>query len=562
MSALAPGAADLILARGKIITVDDAFSIAESLAVRGERILAVGRDADVRALAGAGTRVLDLRGRAVVPGLVDGHAHMDREGLKAVYPSLEGARSIDDVLARVEALVRERAPGEWVVTMPIGDPPYYWDVPETLAEGRFPTRWELDRVSPRNPVYIRSIWGYWRHTTPLVSVANTQALRLAGITRETLPPWGGVQIDKDLATGEPTGIFYEWTMVPVVELSLMAVAPRFTHAERLGALPASMRAYGAHGTTSVFEEHGIAAEVLRVYQDLHARGGMTVRAHLVQSPSWGAAGSAPLPALLDAWAAWLGGRGLGDDWLRVSGLFASAEVTPDNAVRARAMPYTGWAGFAYDAALPRDRLRALLGECARRDIRVVTIGTDLLDLFEAANRAAPIGDRRWVVGHISTLTGDEVRRLRDLGCVLTTHTNRYVYKEGGRFAERLGPGAEETLVPLRSLRAAGVHVALATDNVPVSLFHPLWHVVARADRAGRPIAPGQRLSREDALRAATREGAYLTFDEDRKGSLEPGKLADLAVLSADPLTCEESALRDIVAETTLVGGRVVHEGGR
>src|SRR2546428_3178843 len=176
---------------GTVITIDPAFRLAEAVAVADDRIVAVGGNAEVRALAHGYTCLIDLGGRAVVPGLVDVHAHMDREGLKTVCPSLAGAASIEDVLQRIEALVRVAAPGEWIVTMPLGDPPYYFDVPQNLKEGRFPTRWELDRVSPRNPVYIRAIWGYWRHTLPLVSIANSEALRLAGITRETVPPGGG-----------------------------------------------------------------------------------------------------------------------------------------------------------------------------------------------------------------------------------------------------------------------------------------------------------------------------------------------------------------------------------
>lgn len=322
-----------------------------------------------------------------------------------------------------------------------------------------------------------------------------------------------------------------------------------------------MRVYNGGGTTSVFEEHGIAAEVLRVYKDLRERGELTVRSHLVVSPSWSTAGGASIAALLEIWNPGLAGRGLGDDVLRVSGLYAEASAAPDNAVRARALPYTGWAGFSYDAPLPRARARTVLLEAARAGIRVVSLGTDLLDFYEEVDHVVPIADRRWVIGHISTLTGDEIKRIRDLGVVLTTHTNRYLSKEGEILRARVGT-AEDTIVPLRSLQEAGVHFALATDNVPSSLFHPVWHCVARTDRySNRVIAPSQRISREDALRACTIEGAYLTFDENVKGSLEPGKLADLAVLSDDPLTVEEERLRDIVAEVTIVGGRVVFERG-
>ena len=552
--------ADLVLYGGTILTLDRSARVAQALAVAGERVLALGTSAEMLALAGPAARRVDLAGRTVVPGLIDAHAHLDREGLKALGPSLGGARSIDDVLQKIEALVRAAAPGQWIVTMPLGDPPYYFDVPDVLRERRFPTRWELDRVAPRNPVYIRAIWGYWRHTLPLVSIANSEALRLAGITRETLPPWGGVQIDKDWATGEPNGLLVEWTYMPLVELTLLAAAPRFTLEDRVRALGLSQRAYNACGTTSTYEGHGIAGEVLAAYESVARRGGLTVRPHLVVSPSWGAGDPAAVAGELDRWRARIAGRGTGDDVLRVSGLYAEAGPTPDNVVRARARPYTGWAGFNFDSALPRARLREVLLAAARSDIRVASFTTDLLPLYEEVNREVPIRDRRWVLGHLSVLSDDEIGRIRDLGVVCSTHTNRYLFKEGAILAGRVGTAHEDTIVPLRKLRAAGVHVALATDNVPVSLFHPVWHCVARLDRyAGRAIAPGQALTREEALRACTNEGAYLLRDEDRRGSLEPGKLADLAVLSDDPLACALARLPEITADLTLVGGRVVHE---
>lgn len=325
-------AADLILHGGTVVTIDPAFSLAEAVAVTDDRIVAVGRNAEIRALADGYTCLIDLGGRAVMPGLIDAHAHMDREGLKAICPSLAGARSVDDVLQRIEALAKAAAPGEWIVTMPLGDPPYYFDVPQNLKEGRFPTRWELDRVSPRNPVYIRAIWGYWRHTLPLVSIANSAALRLAGLTRETVPPWEGVTIEKD-PRGEPTGVFVEQTYVPLVELSLMAVAPRFTHAQRVRALRESMKIYNATGTTSIVEGHGVAEEVLRVYEQLAGRGELTVRAHLLQSPAWAAAHPASIGARLDAWQARIARHGTGDAFLRVAAPHAPGGAAGSGAAR-------------------------------------------------------------------------------------------------------------------------------------------------------------------------------------------------------------------------------------
>ena len=171
---------------------------------------------------------------------------------------------------------------------------------------------------------------------------------------------------------------------------------------------------------------------------------------------------------------------------------------------------------------------------------------------------APIGGKRWVLGHISTLTRDQIAKARDLGLVMTTHTNRYIWRTGSRVLEEIGAENEGTISPLASLRDAGIRFCLATDNVPVSMFHPIWQSIARLDRAtGRVIAPSEKIGREDALRAATVDGAYLTFEENDKGSLEPGKLADLVALSDDPLRVDEAQIKDIVADLVVVGGRTV-----
>ena len=208
---------------------------------------------------------------------------MDREGLKLRWPSLAAARSIDDILEIVEAEVRRTPPGEWIVTMPIGEPPMYEGVPGNLAENRWPTRHDLDRVAPDHPVYIRAIWGHWRNTLPLVSIANTRALERAGIGRDTRPPAPSIEIERD-AHGDPTGVLVEQTYKPLVEHTLMAVAPRFTLADRVAGLAESMRIYNRCGTTSVFEGHGISNEVLAAYQALRERGRPSVRAHLLVEP--------------------------------------------------------------------------------------------------------------------------------------------------------------------------------------------------------------------------------------------------------------------------------------
>jgi predicted amidohydrolase YtcJ len=555
-------AADIVLKNAKVITVDRSFTIAQAVAIAGDRIIAVGSDAEMAAHTAPETRVVDLKGRTVTPGIIDGHAHMDREGLKSVYPALGPVRSIRDVQTRIAELASGKPRGEWIVTMPIGDPPYYFDVPDILAEKRWPTRQELDAAAPDHPVYVRSIWGFWRHSLPLVSIANTEALRRAGITRDTVSPLPSLTIEKD-AAGDPTGVFIEREMQPLAELIWFRQSFGFTRADRARALQVSMQAYHAYGTTSVFEEHGVANEVIRAYKDVYRDGKLTMRSALVLSPNWKAAAGAPLGPFIEAWAGWLGEPAFGDDWLKLTGLYINIGKRPSDDVRASASPYTGWSGFNYDTGLPRERLKEVLLHCAANDIRAicnVNISPGLIDLLSEVDREVPLKGKRWVVGHISLLSPKDIEKIVHMGLLVTPHTNEFIYKEARATQAKLPPDRQRENTPLRDLLDAGVTVGLVTDNVPVSMFWPVWQSIARRDRVtNERVSSEQAITRAEALRCATHNNAFLTFDEDKKGSLEPGKLADLAVLSADPLTVEEIGIRDIKSSMTMVGGRIVHE---
>jgi predicted amidohydrolase YtcJ len=550
----------LLLRNGKIITLDRESRIAQAIVVRGRSIHALGTDAEMQAAAGDGAMSIDLGGRAVVPGLIDTHAHMDREGLKSLGPSLSGCRSIDDVLQRVAAAVAAAAPGDWIVTTPVGEPPFYWDGPAALREARLPTRHELDRVSPRNPVYIRPIWGYWRHSPKpetLVSAANTLALAATGIGAATALPSPSITMERD-AGGDPTGVFAERGSSPIVELVMLDHASRFSEAQRRLGLRRAMAAYNAVGTTGVFEGHGVAAELFGTYKSVKRDTGLTVRARLTHSPSWSSAPGADPAALATQWAYWAGSGGIGDDMLSLEGLYVDHRASGDDLVRAGAAPYTGWAGFHYDSALALDRLKPVLIAAARNDIRCTTISAEMMETLAEVDREVPLAGRRWIVQHFGPLSPARSEIAQRLGLVLTPLTIRYIYKEG--FSE---PEAED-FVPLARLFRMGVPVTLASDNAPFSLFHSIWHAVARRDRFGNDVPPQEeKLTREQALRAATINGAYLSFEEHERGTLEPGKLADLAVLSDDPLTCPEDVLPDIRSVLTMVGGTIVHreEGG-
>jgi predicted amidohydrolase YtcJ len=247
----------------------------------------------------------------------------------------------------------------------------------------------------------------------------------------------------------------------------------------------------------------------------------------------------------------------------VTGVYVNIGKRPSDDLRAGASPYTGWSGFNYDTGLPRERLKQVLLQLAANDIRAIcnaNISPGLIDLLAEVDREVPLKGRRWVVGHISLLSPKDVERIVHMGLLVTPHTNEFIYKEGRATQAKLPPDRQGENTPLRALIDAGVRVGLVTDNVPVSLFWPIWQSIAREDRVTHArVSPEQAITPAEALRCATHNNAFLTFDEDRKGSLEPGKLADLAVLSADPLTVEGTGIREIKSLMTMVGGRIVYE---
>lgn len=554
-------AANLIVRDARVITLDASARICQALAVRNGKVVLVGSNEEVLGLAGRDTRVLDAGGRAVIPGLVDGHAHMDREGLKEIPLSLSGVRSIDALQRRIAGVAATKPAGAWIVTMPIGDSPWAGEVSDRLREGRMPTRHDLDEAAPDHPVYIRAPWGYWRPAadrSPLVSIANSMALQRSGIDRHTQTPLEELVIERD-DTGTPTGVFFEPGPAPVAEMVLLSPETRFTHAQRVSALVRSMEIYNGFGTTAVFEGHGVSPDVLPVYVHVASDRAMTVRATLLAAPVFAVHSAQGVRDALTNWFSWAAGRGLGNDWLRVAGVYAKSGRTAAHRVAARCLPYTGWAGYTWDASLPRELLGEFLAEAARLGLRVGTLFADCLDLFERADNISPIAPLRWVVGHVGLLDRDQVRRIRDLGAVVTLHANRSIGDIGPATVER-EPGREQDIMPTRWLLEDGVPFALSSDNHPPTLFKPLWHCVSRRHRVGGVrVAPQHALTREEALRAATAGGAWLTFDEAQAGELSTGRRADFVLLSDDPLACAEDTLADVRAEVTVVGGRVVFE---
>jgi len=548
-------AADTILVNGRVLTLDPRNPSAAALAIVGERIAALGSGAEMKRWRDRRTRVIDVRGATVIPGLVDAHAHLDREGLKLLYPSLAQCRSIGDIKHVIRRLAAGRPRGEWIVTMPVGTPPFYQDAPKGLAEQRWPTRADLDDAAPEHPVYIRGIWGYW-NKPPVYSIANSAALRIAAVTRDTRPP-AGIEMLTD-GTGEPTGVLVESNAIQVLEFTLMKAVPRFGHADRLKALAVSQRLYAARGVTGVYEGHGVAPELLAVYREAHARGALHLRCWLALSPTWeGAEAARAIPDI----ASWAGGRGLGDERLRLGGICLHYGGDAGVArILHESQPYTGWAGFVESANSP-ESYREQAELAAAHGLRVNTLVTrclpEVLEIWEAIAARRALRPLRWVLVHLQVATSADIARIRRLGVGATTNPISYLWRSGTAEVERAG-GAE-VLIPHKSLVRAHISVGLATDNKPPDPWLAFGAACDRRDMtSGRILGAGERLGRIEGLRALTTAGAWLAFAERDRGMLTPGRLADLAVIDRDPLTAPLDSLHELSCSLTVVGGQVIH----
>ncbi len=551
--------ADIIIEGAPVYGEPAAPHGADAVAIGGGRILAAGRSTELIAQHGPAKRVIRLAGGCIIPGLIDGHAPLDREGLKTIWPSLDGANDKPAVLERIAEIAARTLPGEWIVTMPLGGGPGYAGI-DGFLDGGLPDRWELDAAAPENPVYICSIWGCWRPKPPLVSIANSRALALAGVDRHTRPPSPLVTIVRDNRNGEPNGVFLEDTTMPIVELTLMACALHFTPEQRVEALARSMSIYNGFGTTGIYEGHGASPALVEAYRQLGARNGHSVRARLTFSPSWSGQDLTMASQLVADWAQSLRKRGSDSHLMTMDGFYAEIDETRGNWVRAPAAPQTGWAGFNYDCGLPREQLKQVLVEAARNRLQVSCIFAAIPPLFEEIHKIAPIDGLRWAWGHIGVVSDDEIRRACDLGLVVVTHTNRHIGRQGSLHRARLGAEQEDTIVPLRKLLDAGVPVSFGSDNVPPSLWNPVSHAVSRRDGfTGEVIAPLQKLSRAEALYCATWNAAYLCGQEAETGSIEAGKRADIVVLDRDYMSVPEEEIPAIRAQWVICDGSVVLE---
>ena len=531
--AQAPAPPDTILINGHVITVDQRFSIVQAVAISGGRFTAVGTTAAIRALAGPATRTIDLRGQTVIPGLADGHLH-DAGGGPGVDLSL--ARTMADVTAAIAERVRRSAPGEVIVSN--SD----WHEAQ-LKEQRLPLRRDLDPIAPANPVVL--VRGGHEY------ILNSAALTKWNISKTTPQPQGG-RISRG-ADGELNG-----ELIDRARSLVQLPAPPPLTAE---SLIEQHRKLNAVGLTSI-RYPGAPVQQYRLLEDMARRGVLTVRVNqLLRLPA------ATATEMRDAVAA----AGLrpdeGDEWLRIGGMKLGVDGGFEGGWMrsAYAEPFGEQGTYRGVNTMNAAAFTAVVGELNRLGWRVAThaVGDAAIDevlaAYEAANRERSIAGRRWTIEHGFNPQADQFPRMKALDLVISAQD--HLYLAGPSLVKYWGPERAAWTTPVRAYLDRGFVVAGGTDS-PVVPYSPLWaiyHFVTRDTITGGVMGAGQRITRQEALRVATINNAFLTFEERAKGSIEAGKLADLVVLPEDILTCPEKHIEQMPVTMTMVGGRVVYE---
>jgi hypothetical protein len=514
-------AADTLVTNGVIRTLDAAGTVASALAIQGQRIIGVGTADELRPLVDKQTEIVDAGGRTVLPGFIDAHTHF-QNGAVSRYLTIDwqghkNPQSIPEALEGVRQRAAAVPPGAWIR----GD-----GISHTrVVERRLPTRWELDAVAPNNPV---ALIGGGHHAV----AANSLALQIAGITRDTPDPPGG-WIEHD-AAGEPTGVLRETAKLRLNPEVIDSVLPAYSPAQRREPLKATMREVLAEGITSV---HDVAVDPNEIgaWIQLRRAGEMALR---VQVLARGIEAKTPLEHILALGLE----HGLGDEWLRFGGVKMSIDGVC--AYRAAAVydPYPGEEHNCGLVRIPEDELEDKIALCHRAGVRLAVhaVGqraVDMaLDAFEKAADGKPRPELRHRLEHVHLPPRPgQLERIRRLGLIVCTQPT-FVWKHGDAWRDIWGHEGLEGVMPLRRMLDLGLHVFGGTDfpGTPISPFLGFRSALARRTRDGDLLEPGQAITLDEAIRLWTTAAAYGGFEERIKGSLELGKLADLIILSQDP----------------------------
>jgi len=534
--------ADLMV-YGRVWTGDSTNPWAEAVAVRGETIAAVGDSATLSAMVGPGTRIIANGKAMVVPGFMEGHAHLLSGGLQLTKVDLRDASSPSDFIARIKAHAAKLAPGEWITG---GG----WDH-ERWPGAPLPERSWIDSVTPNNPVFVSRLDGH-------MALANTAALRRAGITRAT-PEISGGTIVRDRRTGEPTGALKENARTPVDQ-----VVPLPSPSQSDSAVARAMQWAVTRGVTAAvtMSEDPGAIAVAKSWLELaslkraHSRGTMPLRvAVFVSLEAWRAMGDT------------LRRDGPGDDWLRAAGVKGFIDGSLGSKTALFYEPYNDAPETSGLFVTPEDSLRAWIGGADSAGLQVVVhaIGERangvLLDIFDSVAKAHGPRDRRFRVEHAQHLRRGDIARLARSGVIASMQPYHAI--DDGRWAQkRIGPERIKTMYAFRTLLDSGAHLAFGSDwtVAPIDPLLGIYAAVTRRTLDGKNPngwIPEQKITVEEALRAYTESNAFGVFAERTRGRLASGYLADLVVLDQDLTAIPPEAIQRVAVRATVVGGKVV-----
>ena len=536
---------DLLLVNGAIRTMDPANPAVSAVAMRMGRVVYAGDDAGAREAAAPGSPTIDLAGRTATPGLNDAHAHPMSVGYALLDLDLSPERrgSIADLLGLVREAVTMRPTGEWIVGRGYDD--------ARLAEGRHPNRADLDAVAPDHPVVLIRMCHH-------IGAANSAALRLAGITRDTPDPEDGI-FDRD-AHGEPTGVVREGALGLV-----RAAMPEPDEEAMMAALEAGGREFLRAGVTSGVEAGIADPRELRAYQRLREGGKLSIRSYLMMM----------IDETLDNLISLGIQTGFGDDWLRIG----PAKLFSDGSIGGRTAmmhaPYEGQPDNYGLWMMPPEELKAKVRRAhdAGFQVGIHAIGDAAIDLvldaYEEAQQATPRPDprhrhrhrHRHRIEHCSIIDDRILGRIRDLGVIPIPGTS-FLRHFRDAYVNNLGEWRIGQAYGMRSFARFGIIAAASSDApvVPVNALAGVQTMVTRHDILGRPCNPAEAISLEDALRAYTVNGAYASFEEGIKGTLQAGMLGDVAIFETDLATVDANDLANVGVAYTIAEGNVVYEG--
>ncbi len=539
--------ADLVLLNGKVVTIDPKDTIAEAVAVKQGRIVKVGTSEDAKRLVGDETKVIDLRGKTLLPGFIDTHCHPALGGTEMFEVDCRSppVKSIKEILEKIREKAEKMPKDEWIRARNYNE--------NKLLERRHITRWELDQEAPDNPVFISKETGH-------LYIVNSKALQLAEITKDTPDPSGG-KIDRNPKNGEATGLLYETAAMRVMNL-----LPPYDVEQIKKGLQHAFKQFLEWGLTTIHQATAIPVSI-KACQELLASGEMPIRMNLMVGTLPGILPGYEVDVDLLHLLVKLGLQsGFGGDKLKIMSVKLVADGSGSGGSAAVYTPqHRGTKGLGILVTSP-EKLTEQVVKAHKAGLRVSIHaigdrGIDVaLDAIEAAMREHPTVGMRHRIEHCSVCTPKQQQRIKKLGVVPCSSIG-YMWGIGDDYIENFGRERLRWLHPHRSYVDNGI-IASGNSDWPVSSADPMkqiYSAVTRKTKTGQSYDDRERVSVMEAIRLYTWNGAYAGCEEDVKGSIEPGKLADMVVLSDDILSVPEEKIREIRIDMTIVGGEIAYQ---